>query len=404
MKVAIIGGGAAGFFAAFSVKEHHPQAKVIIFEKSDKLLSKVKISGGGRCNVTNACFHPSQLSKFYPRGEKQLKKAFSVFQPKDTVDWFANRGVELKVEADNRVFPVSDDSQTIIDCFLRETQLKNIHILKQSPVVKLTPNEKGITLGFKASKQDFDKVIIASGGSPKTRGFEWLQDLGHSIVDPLPSLFTFNMPKEPIKELMGLVVENATARIQGTKLQYTGPILITHWGMSGPAILKLSAWGARLLYDQNYQFNVQVNWLSIKNESEVNELLESTLPTIRKKKISNANPFGLANRMWLYLLDKVGVNPNSLWLELSKKNRNKLINVLLNDIYTVSGKTTFKEEFVTCGGISLSDIDMKTMQSRVCNDLYFAGEVMDVDGITGGFNFQAAWTTGFIAGKLMTSD
>jgi hypothetical protein len=404
MKVAIIGGGAAGFFAAFSVKEHYPQAKVIIFEKSDKLLSKVKISGGGRCNVTNACFHPSQLSKFYPRGEKQLKKAFSVFQPKDTVDWFANRGVELKAEADNRMFPVSDDSQTIIDCFLREAQLKNIQIVKQSPVVELIPKEKGFTLVFKASKQDFDKVVVASGGSPKARGFEWLQNLGHSIVDPLPSLFTFNMPKEPIKELMGLVVENATARIQGTKLQYTGPILITHWGMSGPAILKLSAWGARLLYDKNYQFNVQVNWLSIKNESEVNELLETTLPTIRKKKIANANPFGLANRMWLFLLDKIGVNTDSLWLELSKKNRNKLINVLLNDIYAVSGKTTFKEEFVTCGGICLSDIDMKTMQSRVCKDLYFAGEVMDVDGITGGFNFQAAWTTGFIAGKFITSD
>jgi hypothetical protein len=212
------------------------------------------------------------------------------------------------------------------------------------------------------------------------------------------------MPKEPVKELMGLVVEDATARIQGTKLQYTGPVLITHWGMSGPAILKLSAWGARILYDKNYQFNVQVNWLSIKNESEVNELLETTLPTIRKKKIANANPFGLANRMWLYLLNKVQINPDSMWLELSKKNRNKLINVLLNDIYAVSGKTTFKEEFVTCGGVSLSDIDMKTMQSRVCKDLYFAGEVMDVDGITGGFNFQAAWTTGFIAGKLMTSD
>jgi len=404
MKVAIIGGGAAGFFAAFSVKEHHPQAKVIIFEKSDKLLSKVKISGGGRCNVTNACFHPSQLSKFYPRGEKQLKKAFSVFQPKDTVDWFANRGVELKAEADNRMFPASDDSQTIIDCFLREAQLKNIQILKQSPVVELTPKEKGFTLVFKASKQDFDKVVVASGGSPKARGFDWLQNLGHSIVDPLPSLFTFNMPTEPIKELMGLVVENATARIQGTKLQYTGPVLITHWGMSGPAILKLSAWGARLLFDKNYQFNVQVNWLSIKNESEVNELLETTLPSIRKKKIANANPFGLANRMWLFLLDKVGLNPDSLWLELSKKNRNKLINVLLNDIYAVSGKTTFKEEFVTCGGVSLSDIDMKTMQSRVCKDLYFAGEVMDVDGITGGFNFQAAWTTGFIAGKLIASD
>lgn len=404
MKVAIIGGGAAGFFAAFSVKEHHLKAKVFIFEKSDKLLSKVKISGGGRCNVTNACFHPSRLSKFYPRGEKQLKKAFSVFQPKDTVAWFASRGVELKTEADNRMFPVSDDSQTIIDCFLREAQLKNIQIIKENPVKELIPEQIGYTLVFKGSKQKFDKVIVATGGSPKARSFDWLKNIGHTIVDPLPSLFTFNMPKESVKELMGLVVENATARIQGTKLQYTGPVLITHWGMSGPAILKLSAWGARLLYDKNYQFNVQINWLSIKSETEVSELLEAKMPLVRKKKIANSNPFGLPNRMWLFLLEKVQINPDTLWLELSKKNTNKLINVLLNDVYAVSGKTTFKEEFVTCGGVSLSVVDIKTMQSRLCKDLYFAGEVLDIDGITGGFNFQAAWTTGYIAGKLMTND
>lgn len=400
MKVAIIGGGAAGFFSAFSVKEHHPEAEVIIFEKSDKLLSKVKISGGGRCNVTHACFQPNKLSKFYPRGEKQLKKAFSVFQPKDTVEWFASRGVELKAEADNRMFPTTDNSQTIIDCFLREAHVKKIQILKQSPVKRLFKEETGFTLELKERKEYFDKVIVATGGSPKLSGFDWLQELGHSIIPPLPSLFTFNMPNESIKELMGLVVENATARIQGTKLQYSGPVLITHWGMSGPAILKLSAWGARLLHEKNYQFTVQINWLSIKSENEVNELLDGELPTIRKRKIANANPFGLPNRMWIFLLSKVQINPDSLWLDLSKKNRNKLINILLNDTYEVSGKTTFKEEFVTCGGVDLADIDFKTMQSRVCTDLYFCGEVMNVDGITGGFNFQAAWTTGFIAGRL----
>ena len=401
MKVAIVGGGAAGFFAAFSVKEHHPESQVTIFEKSDKLLSKVKISGGGRCNVTHACFQVSQLSKFYPRGAKQLKKAFSIFQPKDTVAWFRARGIDLKTESDGRMFPVTDDSQTIIDCFLHEAQIKKIQIVKHSRVNELHPEKSGFTLVFNESKKHFDKVIIASGGSPKARGFEWLQNIGHAIINPIPSLFTFNMPEESVKDLMGLVVENATARIQGTKLQYTGPILITHWGMSGPAILKLSAWGARLLYDHNYKFNVQINWLSVKSENEVHDMINAEMDRIRKKKIANANPFGLPNRMWLFLLEKVQINSDSPWMELSKKNRNKLVNVLLNDVYAVSGKTTFKEEFVTCGGLSLSDVDMKTMQSIVCKDLYFAGEVLDIDGITGGFNFQAAWTTGYIAGKLI---
>ena len=401
MKVAIVGGGAAGFFAAFSVKEHHPESQVIIFEKSDKLLSKVKISGGGRCNVTHACFQVSQLSKFYPRGAKQLKKAFSIFQPKDTVAWFRARGIDLKTESDGRMFPVTDDSQTIIDCFLHEAQIKKIQIVKQSRVNELHSEKSGFTLVFNESKKHFDKVIIASGGSPQARGFEWLQNLGHTIINPIPSLFTFNMPEEPVKDLMGLVVENATARIQGTKLAYTGPVLITHWGMSGPAILKLSAWGARLLYDHNYKFNVQINWLSVKSENEVHDMINAQMDRIRKKKIANANPFGLPNRMWLFLLEKVQINSDSPWMELSKKNRNKLVNVLLNDVYAVSGKTTFKEEFVTCGGISLLDVDMKSMQSRICSDLYFAGEVLDIDGITGGFNFQAAWTTGYIAGKLI---
>ena len=372
-----------------------------IFEKSDKLLSKVKISGGGRCNVTHACFQVSQLSKFYPRGAKQLKKAFSIFQPKDTVAWFRARGIDLKTESDGRMFPVTDDSQTIIDCFLHEAQIKKIEIVKQSRVNELYPEKSGFSLVFNESKEHFDKVIIASGGSPKAQGFEWLKNIGHAIINPIPSLFTFNMPEEPVKDLMGLVVENATARIQGTKLQYTGPILITHWGMSGPAILKLSAWGARLLYDHNYKFNVQMNWLSVKSENEVHDMINAKMDRIRKKKMANANPFGLPNRMWLFLLEKVQINSDSPWMELSKKNRNKLVNVLLNDVYAVSGKTTFKEEFVTCGGISLLDVDMKSMQSRICSDLYFAGEVLDIDGITGGFNFQAAWTTGYIAGKLI---
>ena len=402
MRVAIIGGGAAGFFSAFSVKEHHPNSKVTIFEKSNKLLSKVKVSGGGRCNVTNACFSPSQLSKSYPRGGKHLKKAFSVFQTKDTVEWFSRRGVELKAEEDGRMFPTTDNSQTIIDCFLKEAAQNNIKILEQSPIRKIVPENEGYTLHLEGTYEHFDKVIIATGGSPKISGFYWLQQLGHSISSPLPSLFTFNIPGDQVKILMGLVVENATVRIQGTKLSYSGPVLITHWGMSGPAILKLSAWGARKLAENNYNFNIQINWLSIKSDEAANEIIDKELLKIRKKKIINACPFDLPNRMWKFLLEKVEINPDSVWLDLSKKNRNKLLNILLNDIYEVKGKTTFKEEFVTCGGIKLSDISMTSMESRVCKNLYFAGEVLDIDGITGGFNFQGAWTTGYIAGKLQS--
>ena len=402
MRVAIIGGGAAGFFSAFSVKEHHPNSKVTIFEKSNKLLSKVKVSGGSRCNVTNACFSPSKLSKSYPRGGKHLKKAFSVFQTKDTVEWFSKRGVELKAEEDGRMFPTTDNSQTIIDCFLKEAAQKNIKILEQSPIRKIVPENEGYTLHLEGTSEHFDKVIIATGGSPKMSGFYWLQQLGHSISPPLPSLFTFNIPGDQVKILMGLVVENATVRIQGTKLSYSGPVLITHWGMSGPAILKLSAWGARKLAENNYNFNIQINWLSIKSDESANEIIDKELPNIRKKKIINACPFDLPNRMWKFLLEKVEINPDSVWLDLSKKNRNKLLNILLNDIYEVKGKTTFKEEFVTCGGIKLSDVSMTSMESRVCKNLYFAGEVLDIDGITGGFNFQGAWTTGYIAGKLQS--
>jgi predicted Rossmann fold flavoprotein len=402
MRVAIIGGGAAGFFSAFSVKEHHLNSSVTIFEKSNKLLSKVKISGGGRCNVTHACFSPNKLSKSYPRGEKHLKKLFSEFQSRDTVEWFSKRGVELKEEKDGRMFPITDSSLTIIDCFLKEAALKSIKIAQQSPITKIVPEKEGYRLHLDGTSEHFDKVIVATGGSPKMSGFYWLQKLGHTISPPIASLFTFNIPGDKVKILMGLVVENASVRIQGTKFSHAGPVLITHWGMSGPAILKLSAWGARKLAEKNYSFKIQINWLSIKSEEAAHKMIDKKLPDIRKKKIINACPFELPHRMWKFLLEKVGINLNSVWHELSKKNRNKLLNILLNDIYEVKGKTTFKEEFVTCGGINLSDINMSSMESRVCKNLYFAGEVLDIDGITGGFNFQSAWTTGYIAGKLQT--
>lgn len=401
MQVAVIGGGAAGFFSAISAKKHHPDAKVIIYEKSDKLLSKVKVSGGGRCNVTHHCFNIGELVKFYPRGEKQLRKAFGIFSPTDTISWFEERGIELKTESDGRMFPTTDSSQTIIDCLMGETQKLGIEIKTNSAIKKLSPQGDGFLLSFKSGETKFvDKVIVASGGNPRADGFNWLKELGHSVEEPVPSLFTFNMPNEAIKELMGVVANPVSVRIMGTKLKSTGPLLITHWGMSGPAILKLSAFGARVLFEQDYQFKALINWTGEKSEQEIRSALDVILAENPKKKIRNVNPFELAGRLWEFLITKLELPADMIWDNMGKKNINRLVHVLMNDEYSVSGKTTFKEEFVTCGGISLQDVDIKTMQSRPCPNLYFAGEVLDIDGVTGGFNFQNAWTSGFIAGKL----
>jgi predicted Rossmann fold flavoprotein len=399
-KVAVIGGGAAGFFAALSAAQHQPTSQVVIYEKSDKLLSKVKISGGGRCNVTNATFKAGPLSKNYPRGGKSLKKTFAQFETQNTIDWFTSRGVKLKTEADGRMFPASDSSQSIIDCLTHQAQKAGIEIRMRTPVQRITQQDDRIVVNDEA----FDAVIVATGGSPKSSGFDWLAAMGHSITQPVPSLFTFNMPGESVKEMMGLVVPDALVRIQGTKLSHQGPVLITHWGMSGPAVLKLSAWGARELQARGYAFNIQINWIGIANESEVLDIIEASLPENRKKKMTNACPFDLPKNFWLYVLNKSQVNPDMPWLELGKKSRNKLVNTLLNDIYAVKGKTTFKEEFVTCGGIKADEVDFGTMESRIVPGLFFAGEVLDVDGITGGFNFQAAWSTGFVAGRHAISD
>ena len=399
-KVAVIGGGAAGFFAALSTAQHHRNSRVVMYEKSDKLLSKVKISGGGRCNVTNATFKAGPLSKNYPRGGKSLKKTFAQFETQDTIDWFTARAVPLKTEADGRMFPATDSSQSIIDCLTHQAQKAGIEIRMRTPVQRITQQDDRIVVNDEA----FDAVIVATGGSPKSSGFDWLAAMGHSITQPVPSLFTFNMPGESVKEMMGLVVPDALVRIQGTKLSHQGPVLITHWGMSGPAVLKLSAWGARELQARGYAFNIQINWIGIANESEVLDIIEASLPENRKKKMANACPFELPKNFWLYVLKKSQVNPDMPWLELGKKSRNRLVNTLLNDIYAVKGKTTFKEEFVTCGGIKADEVDFGTMESRIVPGLFFAGEVLDVDGITGGFNFQAAWSTGFVAGRHAISD
>ncbi len=403
MRVAIIGGGAAGFFSAIAAKENHPKAEVTIFEKSKKILSKVKVSGGGRCNVTNGCTNIKELSKAYPRGEKKLKRAFRTFYTKDTMEWFESRGVPLMIQDDNCVFPVSQDSQSIIDCFLNETKRLQIKIEIGKGIKAIEPNGDLLKLHFLKDQfpaEVFDKVIVATGGSPKRSGLNWLEELGHEIADPVPSLFTFNMPKESIRDLMGIVVENTIVIIQGTKLKSDGPLLITHWGMSGPAILKLSAFGARILSEMNYECVTQVNWTNIQNDQTVREYLNGIVQLHPNKIIANFRPYALPERLWLFLLEKVNLPKHKKWNELGKKGLNKLTHILTNDVYEVKGKTTFKEEFVTCGGVSLQSIDFNTMESRVCKNLYFTGEVMDIDGITGGYNFQSAWTTAFIAGKL----
>ncbi len=403
MKVAIIGGGAAGFFAAITCAETSPDAQVTIYEKTSKLLSKVKVSGGGRCNVTHACFSNTELSKHYPRGGRFLKKCFSIFNTSDTIEWFGSRGVKLKTEQDNRMFPISDDSQTVIDCLMSEASKLGVVIKQKTPILSIVKINSHFTLQIDQGSFEADKVIIASGGSPKEEAYQWLADLGHQIAFPVPSLFTFNMPNEQIKSLMGVSVPDAQVKIQGEKLVSNGSLLITHWGMSGPAILKLSAWGAKFLYDKNYHFTIQVNWLGQVKENELREKLADEREALNARNIGNRNPFGIPQRLWDFSLSKVEISTYKKWRDVNKKELNRLINTLLNDVYQVKGKTTFKEEFVTCGGVGLGNVNPETMESTVCEGMHFVGEVMDIDGVTGGFNFQAAWTTGYIAGKSVCS-
>lgn len=398
-KIAIIGGGAAGFFAAISAKQHWPDAQVCILEKSNKFLAKVKISGGGRCNVTHDCPDIKELSNAYPRGNTQLRKAFHQFAASDTFEWFESRGVALKVYPDGCVFPLANDSQVVIDCFMITCKQLGISLKMQQYISKIEVSNKKVTLHNNDELQIFDQVIICAGGQPKRSGLDWLAALGLEIIEPLPSLFTFNMPKNPISELMGTVVPNATVKIEGTKLSGQGPLLITHWGMSGPAVLLLSAWGARLLAEKNYQFAILVNWLDQKKEDDLRKDLIHTINAHGAKKLSNWNPTPLTNRLWNHLLVRAEISADQRWAEVGKKAINKLVNTLLNDRFEVQGKTTFKEEFVTAGGVALSEIDFQTMKSKKYPNISFAGEVLDIDGITGGYNFQAAWTTGFIAGK-----
>jgi predicted Rossmann fold flavoprotein len=396
----VIGGGAAGFFCAINAARLNPMLKVTILEKSNKLLSKVSVSGGGRCNVTHACFDILEMSKKYPRGGNFVKKTFHQFFTTDTISWFEERGVRLKTESDGRMFPVTDSSQTIINCLLKEAQQYGVKILMKTEVKAIIKEDDQFNLELSSSEKfTSDYVCIASGGYPKTSMFEWLVRLGHTIEEPVPSLFTFNLSGHPITKLMGVSVPNATVKISGTKLIQSGPLLITHWGLSGPAILKLSAWGARELASRHYDFGILVNLLSEFNEQQLADKFQSLRFEIAAQKIINKNPFGLPQRLWEFILDSSDIKSELRWADLPVKEQNKLIKNLWAFEFNVKGKTTFKEEFVTAGGIKLNEIDHNTMMSKIIPNIYFAGEIMDVDGVTGGFNFQHAWTSGFIAAK-----
>jgi predicted Rossmann fold flavoprotein len=401
-EVIVLGGGAAGFFAAVNCALQHEHCRVTIVEKSSKLLSKVRVSGGGRCNITHSCFNNKDLVKNYPRGEQALKSAFSRFAVKDTIEWFESRGVKLKAEEDGRMFPVTDNSGTVIDCLMREAERAGVRIKTNTEVIKAEKIDDRFILHLRdGNTLSCHKLLIATGGNPKASAYEWLRVFGHTIESPVPSLFTFNIPGSNVTGLMGVAVERAKVRVAGTKLEQTGPVLITHWGLSGPAVLKLSAWGARMLHDMSYSFTALVNWLPDHNEDAVRQEIMEIRSAHASRFVLSRSPFELPRRLWEYLAGKAGIDESIRWADLPKKNQNVLINVLVNDEYKVSGKTTFKEEFVTCGGIPLSEVDMRTMESRKCSGLYFAGEVLDIDGVTGGFNFQAAWTAGWIAAQAL---
>jgi len=396
-QIIVIGGGAAGFFAAINVAQKHPGYTVIIIEKSNKLLSKVRISGGGRCNVTNHTFDINELVKNYPRGAKELKQVFSRFSVQDTINWFEGRGVKLKAEQDGRMFPVTDSSETIIDCFLNEAKRLNVKINLDEEVLSIQSSKQ--TLNIQTTKQTYnaDAVICSSGGHNQNKNYNYIFKTGHSISTLIPSLFTINLKDEPITELMGLSVQNATVRVEGTKHQYSGPVLITHWGFSGPSVLKLSAFAAKDFFEKDYKANIQINWTGDLNSELVSSELVSWMT--EKSLILNTPLYKIPKRLWAFLVWKAEIPDNKPWNELGKKQMNKLAQILSNDVYHMQGKTTFKEEFVTSGGVNLKEIDFRTMESKIVPNVFFCGEVLDIDGITGGFNFQNAWSTAWVASE-----
>jgi hypothetical protein len=394
--IVVIGGGAAGFFAAIHAAASG--GKVVLFEKTNKLLSKVKVSGGGRCNVTHDCENASKLIIHYPRGGRSLRKGFERFGVKETREWFAHHGVELKTEADGRVFPISDDSQTIIDCLLKQAATHNVNIQLKAEVTAITPSSNGYILRMRNGEEVLaQKVIITTGGQNKSAAYNWLSHLGLQIAKPLPSLFTFNVPDSDLKDLMGLSVNHGIVQVPGTKWKMDGPLLITHWGFSAPAVIKLSAWAAIDFFERSYQFPILLNWTGM-DEEEVRAQLALYRDSHPKKAVTGNQLFDIPSRLWQKLCEKAGISANQRYLDLPKKQFNKLVEMLIRTPYQVNGKTTFKEEFVTCGGVELSEVNLQTFEAKKLPGLYLAGEVLNVDGVTGGFNFQHAWTSGYLAG------
>jgi len=403
-NIAIIGGGAAGFFAAITAKEINPKAEITIFEKNRKVLAKVLITGGGRCNLTNTFDNITDMKQAYPRGDKLIKRLFRQFDYNDLYRWFEDNGVPLVVQDDRCVFPKSQDAATIVGCLVGKAKTIGVKIVTGARLTGLSKDADGrLQLLFHDGRTEcFDKVAVTTGGSQKAEGIRYLQDIGHAIEQPVPSLFTFNIADKNFCSLMGTVVE-AVVSIPSTNFRASGSLLITHWGMSGPAVLKLSSYAARYLYENDYKLPVSVNWVCETNRSIVEEKLSETVVRNPQKQLGNIRPYDLPSRLWLYILERTGLPVEKRWSELGRKGMNKLIEVLTNDIYIIAGKGTFRDEFVTCGGISLKDINYNTMESKICPDLYFAGEVLDIDAITGGFNLQAAWTTGYVAGWNMAT-
>ncbi|RAR50312.1 BaiN/RdsA family NAD(P)/FAD-dependent oxidoreductase [Flavobacterium lacus] len=392
----IVGGGAAGFFTAINLSEKNPNYKIAILERGKEVLTKVRVSGGGRCNVTHACFVPNDLVKFYPRGEKELRGPFHQFCSGDTIEWFEKHGVELKIEEDGRMFPVSDSSQTIIDCFLNATKKYKIDILTGQSVQSIFRSEDSWKVETNHQTFRCEYLVMTTGSNPKI--WEMLEKLGHTIVPPVPSLFTFNIKDNRIKDLMG-VSAFASVKVQHSKLSASGPLLITHWGMSGPGILRLSAWGARELFNKNYQFILEVNWLNDATLEETENQLKELKLEHAKKVVTKKSPFDFPNRLWESLVLASEISMETKWADLSKKQLQNLALQLTNGKFQVNGKSTFKEEFVTAGGIDLKEINFKTMESKLLPKVYFAGEIVNIDAITGGFNFQNAWTSGFIVSE-----
>ncbi|VEP12988.1 conserved hypothetical protein [Hyella patelloides LEGE 07179] len=409
LEVVVIGGGAAGVFGAIACANANPHAKVTVLEAGSQPLNKVRISGGGRCNVTHHCFEPARLVQNYPRGGKALRGAFSRFQPQDTVKWFQSRGVKLKTEADGRMFPVTDNSETIIDCLTTAADKAGVILDTNSAVKTVTKldfqkQQKQFQIELKKGKIiKCDRLLMATGSNPL--GYRWAKHLGHTIETPVPSLFTFKIDDPRLKGLAGVSTDNAQVTLlnSGKKpLQQTGALLVTHWGLSAPAILKLSAWGARILHESKYHLSLKVNWLPNHNQETLKEYLLKAKNETPKKKIINYCPVELPKRLWQSLINYVGIKQDKIWAEINKKELNKLVLELIQGQYQIKGKGVFKDEFVTCGGVKLKEINFKTMESKICPYLYFAGEVLDIDGITGGFNFQSAWTTGWLAGNAMS--